>query len=92
MKVQTNITETIEQVQVIKEIKKHKATITLEVDQGFVDVLNVLGRLSKDTVKVITNKPEQYEATYKLWAGVRHNAILQSVLAYDYPDGFTLKQ
>lgn len=87
MKIKTQITETVERVQV----KKHKATVTLEVDQDFVDILNVLGRLSKDTVKAITNKPDQYAATYKLWAGIRHNAVLQSILAYDYSDGFTLK-
>lgn len=91
MKIQTQITETIEQVQVVQEVKKQKATVIIEVDQDFVDILNVLGKLSQDKVQSITGNPEHYKATTKLWTAIRHNSRLTAVLDYEYPCGFSLK-
>lgn len=91
MKIQTTITETIEQVQVIKEVKKQKAMITFEVDQDFLDVINVLGNISATEVRKLTGKPEMYNAVEKVWCFVRNNPQLGSLINYDSPNGFTLK-
>lgn len=90
MKVQTNITETVEQVQVIKEIKKKKATITLEVDQDFVDLINFLGEISPSQVKEIVKNENTNLAITKLWYAIRSSEELKSVLGRDYDNNFVL--
>lgn len=91
MQIQTNITETVERVQVVKEVKRQKATVTLEVNQDFLDVINVLGRMSPTEVQRLTGKSEMYEATEKMWNFVRNDSKLASFVNYKYPYGFTMK-
>lgn len=91
MQVQTNITETTEQVQVIKEVKKQKATVTFEVDQDFLDVITVLGNISMTEVRKLTGKPEMYNAVEKVWCFVRNDPQLELLINYDSTNGFTLR-
>lgn len=94
MKVQTNITETVEQVQVqvIKEIKKHKATVTLEVDQDFVDLMNFFGNVTQSDFIQMGGTNEQYQIIATLWNKIHNNTELRNVLNFDYQRGFTMKQ
>lgn len=90
MKIQTTITETVEQVQVIKEVKKHKATVTLEVDQDFVDILNFLGEIRPSQVKEITKNENTSNAINKLWEAIYGSKELKSVLSRDRDNNFVL--
>lgn len=93
MQIQTKVTETIEQVpvQVIKKVKKHKATVTFEVDEEFLDVINFFGEASEGSFESIGGTSVQYQATYKIWAKIFESKELRKVVDFDYDSGFTMK-
>ena len=91
MKVQTNITETVKQVQVIKEIKKHKATVTLEVDQDFAELMNFFGNVTQTNFVQMGGTDEQYLIVITLWNKIYNNKELRNVLDFDFQRGFTVK-
>lgn len=91
MQIQTQITETVEQVQVIKEIKKQKATVTLDVDQDFVNVINFIGLLTLSDVKDAGGQSSHFNSLEKLWLCVHADKELTNVLSFDNVMKFTLK-
>ena len=91
MKVQTQITETIEQAQVIKEIKKQKATVTLEVDQDFAELMNFFGGVTRSDFVKMGGTDQQYQIASTLWNKIHSNKELRNVLDFDFQRGFTMK-
>lgn len=87
MKVQTRITEIVEQVQV----KKHKAVIILDVDQDFVELMNFFGNVPHANFVQMGGTNEQYQIIATLWNKIHNNTELRNVLNFDYQRGFTMK-
>ena len=87
MQIQTNITETIEQVQV----KKQKATVTLEVNQDFADLMNFFGEVTRTNFVKMGGTDDQYQIAATLWNKIHNNKELRSVLDFDFQRGFTMK-
>lgn len=92
MKIQTQITETVEQVQVIKEVKKQKATVTFDVDQDFIDLINLFGAMPRPDFIRIGGTVEQFTTVVALWNAIHKNPELRNVLDFEYQRGFTMKQ
>ena len=88
MKVQTQI----KQVQIIKEIKKHKATVTLEVDQDFAELMNFFGNVTQTNFVQMGGTDEQYLIVITLWNKIHGNKELRNALDFDFQRGFTMKQ
>ena len=87
MKVQTNITETIQQVQ----DKKQKATVTLEVDQDFDELMNFFGNVTQTSFVKMGGTDDQYQIAATLWNKIHNNKELRNVLDFDFQSGFTMK-
>lgn len=91
MKIQTSVTETIEQVQVIQEVKKQKATVALEVDQDFVDLMNFFGLCLPSKLTDAGASPNVIRTLSKLWMDTHSDTAIRAVLDFTYATGFTLK-
>lgn len=87
MKVQTNITETIQQIQV----KKQKATVTLEVDRDFAELMNFFGNVAQTSFVKMGGTDDQYQIAAALWNKIHTNKELRNVLDFDFQRGFTMK-
>lgn len=91
MKIKTQITETVEQVQVIKEVKKHKAVITIEVDTDFAELMNFFGGVTRSDFVKMGGTDQQYQIASTLWNKIHSNKELRNVLDFDFQRGFTMK-
>lgn len=87
MKVQTRITEIVEQV----PVKKHKAVITLDVDQDFAELMNFFGNVTHANFLQMGGTDQQYQIAATLWNKIHSNKELRNVLDFDFQRGFTMK-
>jgi len=91
MQIQTNITETVKQVKLVKEVKWKKATVTFEVDEEFLDVINFFGEVKQSNFVRMGGTNEQYQSVANLWNTIHNNKELRNVLDFDFQRGFTMK-
>lgn len=91
MQIQTKVTETVKQVKLIREVKWKKATVTFEVDEEFLDVINFFGAVTQSNFVRMGGTTEQYQSVATLWNKVHNNKELRNVLNFDFQRGFTMK-